>query len=384
MKKIYLNIILLIALIGQISAQNHNDFFNINNYKSDVVITFNAASQSSNILSDYGAIRSMLGGSMNHYIFQGQEYDVDLKLYFFPSRIYSATEKKFYQPDPKSQYFSPYLFVGADPVNIVDTDGNEGKSLVLRGIDNGESIETSMIRDDFYDFTLNDFMESNIPDIPEWNGNIYVVGHMSGEGEIEVERLDGLKSKKLISENLDSEEGFMKQFHQIKDPHAFGMQNASNRTILKMDADVFGERVNEFAMVRDVEVKNVVFAGCEGSAAAEKSAEGFKAVAGYNSEKGATANFFGTKKGFLCAEVEVGDISSWSWIPKGAKISEEADVFSKIGDQPIKTHSFQRPDSPDLEPAMGDFSDPVPMDLLNHGRISPSAENFVDKFHVSY
>ncbi len=65
------------------------------------------------------------------YQFTGQEWDDELGLYFFPSRTYDPSAKRFQQTDPESQYHSPYLYVSADPVNSVDRNGNEGKPLVL-------------------------------------------------------------------------------------------------------------------------------------------------------------------------------------------------------------------------------------------------------------
>ncbi len=386
MKLTKLTIVLLISLSIDMMAQNHNDFFNINNYKSDVVITFNAASQSSNVLSDYGAVSSMLGGSMNYYIFQGQEYDVDLELYFFPSRMYSAKVKRFYQPDPKSQYFSPYLFVGSDPVNMIDKDGNVAKSLILHGIEDRGKIPTGMNRGNTYDFTINDFMQNKIPDLPEWDGNIYVAAHMNAEGKIELERQNGFTDRKLETDNLLDDEGIYKNKMKSKKPDSFdsGGDKMIDRVTVDMDGEIFGERVNEFALEKGVKVKNIVLGGCEGSAAAEETSKGFQLAANYNAEQGATANFFGTKKGYLVSEVTMGDKSSWTWLPNNSKISSSPNAKVRVGDEDVLTYSFMPKGSTESVPALGDLKEPVANDLLNHGRVSPSAENFVDEFHVSY
>ena len=123
--------ILTLLICSYVLGQSSTDYFKIKNYKTNAVISINQNTISSLVLSDYGAIRFQKGNKNSKYLFQGQEFDSDLGLYIFPSRIYSAKEKRFFQPDPKSQYHSPYLFVGADPINMIDHDGNMGKPLVF-------------------------------------------------------------------------------------------------------------------------------------------------------------------------------------------------------------------------------------------------------------
>ena len=57
------------------------------------------------------------------HTYTGQEADVETGLYNFRARLYDANQKIFLQPDPKHQYYSPYVFVGNDPVNNVDNTG---------------------------------------------------------------------------------------------------------------------------------------------------------------------------------------------------------------------------------------------------------------------
>ncbi len=285
-KKIYLNIVLLIALIGQISAQNRVDYFYIQNFKTDVAITFNAQNRSSNVLSDYGSINSRVGNSINNYIFQGQEFDADLGLYFFPSRIYSATEKKFYQPDPKSQYHSSYLFVRADPVNIVDRNGNEGKPLVLYGQDHSHEMSI----DDFvgptlfdmdeeaYSVPLSDFLNGDVGDLPEWNGNVYINAHMdidAGE-EIVVER--SMSKKRLISRKANVSSTYENFEHTVC-----------------TDAESLGKSLRRFSEERGVPIENITAGGCQGAHSAERIGQGY--TSGGERFHGRTLTTRGTKPG---------------------------------------------------------------------------------------
>lgn len=60
------------------------------------------------------------------YRYTGQEYDGGTGLYNYHARIYDSEIGRFYSIDPKEQYFSPYVYVGNNPVNIVDPTGQAG------------------------------------------------------------------------------------------------------------------------------------------------------------------------------------------------------------------------------------------------------------------
>ena len=57
------------------------------------------------------------------YLFSGAERDPVTGLYLFPLRIYDPGTGRFLSTDPAGQYASPYLYVGADPVNVFDPTG---------------------------------------------------------------------------------------------------------------------------------------------------------------------------------------------------------------------------------------------------------------------
>ncbi|KAK9512205.1 hypothetical protein O3M35_000675 [Rhynocoris fuscipes] len=57
------------------------------------------------------------------YRYTGQEWDEELGLYNYHARFYDPSIGRFYQIDPKAQYFSPYKYAGNSPVSIVDPDG---------------------------------------------------------------------------------------------------------------------------------------------------------------------------------------------------------------------------------------------------------------------
>ena len=52
-----------------------------------------------------------------------QEYDWETGLYNYRARIYDSDLGRFYSPDPAHEFFSPYTFVGNNPINRVDPSG---------------------------------------------------------------------------------------------------------------------------------------------------------------------------------------------------------------------------------------------------------------------
>ncbi|EFX70311.1 hypothetical protein DAPPUDRAFT_300516 [Daphnia pulex] len=60
------------------------------------------------------------------YRYTGQEWDEETGLYNYHARLYDPDIGRFYQPDPREQYFSSYKYVGNSPVSLVDPDGEFG------------------------------------------------------------------------------------------------------------------------------------------------------------------------------------------------------------------------------------------------------------------
>lgn len=57
------------------------------------------------------------------YLFTGQEFDYELNCYNYKARFYDPNLGRFYCPDPAGQWFSPYSYVGSNPINRVDPSG---------------------------------------------------------------------------------------------------------------------------------------------------------------------------------------------------------------------------------------------------------------------
>lgn len=70
------------------------------------------------VIAASGAAAGILGP-----IFSGQEYDAETGLYNFRARLYHPVLRRFVSPDPARQFASPYVFVGNDPLTMVDPSG---------------------------------------------------------------------------------------------------------------------------------------------------------------------------------------------------------------------------------------------------------------------
>ncbi|SDD18750.1 FG-GAP-like repeat-containing protein [Aquimonas voraii] len=61
----------------------------------------------------------------------GKERDHDSGLYYFDARYQHPGLGRFLQPDPASQFSSPYAYVGNDPLSLTDPDGEEAFLIVV-------------------------------------------------------------------------------------------------------------------------------------------------------------------------------------------------------------------------------------------------------------
>lgn len=57
------------------------------------------------------------------YLYTGQEWDSEFSLYNYHARQYDPNLARFYTPDSARQFASPYVYVGNNPINCIDTDG---------------------------------------------------------------------------------------------------------------------------------------------------------------------------------------------------------------------------------------------------------------------
>ncbi|WP_353278958.1 RHS repeat-associated core domain-containing protein [Wolbachia endosymbiont (group B) of Longitarsus flavicornis] len=72
-----------------------------------------------NLMREYGANPE----AHIAYRYTGQEWDEEIGLYNYHARFYDPSIGRFYQIDPKGQYFSPYKYAGNSPVSMIDPDG---------------------------------------------------------------------------------------------------------------------------------------------------------------------------------------------------------------------------------------------------------------------
>lgn len=282
----------------EVVAQNDEeefDVFSIRNVRSDLSIEIVHSQTRFLALSDYGGVLS--GNNLSRYTFQGQEFDKELGVFNFIARLYSYNLGRFLQPDPNSQYFSPYLFVGGDAINIVDRDGREGKPLILYSEEtrhNSSTLQSASSEDmqasvDGYYESLTDFMNGDVfGDFSEWNGNVFIQSHISDREEV-------------VAESY-----FRKEPIQLEKPYRTGIYGSTDGAeFSSIRSNVLGDRIGEFSLKQGIPLNNIVVGGCEGEEAAraigqnayEKGAElGIKSpLKSYGLKRGHFSAFIGKR-----------------------------------------------------------------------------------------
>ena len=79
----------------------------------------------------FGNSFTKVGTTPNNYLYRGEQYDADLGLYYLRARYYNPATGRFLSRDPEDgATFVPktllkYLYVGGDPVNMVDPSGRD-------------------------------------------------------------------------------------------------------------------------------------------------------------------------------------------------------------------------------------------------------------------
>ncbi len=61
------------------------------------------------------------------YLYTGQEFDEETKLYNYKARMYDSILMRFYSVDPAEEQASPYTYCKNNPIMLVDPDGCETK-----------------------------------------------------------------------------------------------------------------------------------------------------------------------------------------------------------------------------------------------------------------
>ncbi|XP_059612603.1 uncharacterized protein LOC132259075 [Phlebotomus argentipes] len=113
---------------GLIGFIRNNNFYNVTTDHSGsvrLVIKDGRVVAAYDYLPYGGLMRSYGNDPQAHisYRYTGQEWDEETGLYNYHARLYDPSIGRFYQPDPKAQYFSPYKYAGNSPISEVDPDG---------------------------------------------------------------------------------------------------------------------------------------------------------------------------------------------------------------------------------------------------------------------
>jgi RHS repeat-associated protein len=85
----------------------------------------------------FGNAFTKVGNTPNNYLYRGEQYDSDLGLYYLRARYYNPATGRFLSRDPLDgnavdpRTLHKYLYVGGNPVNLIDPTGQDEESYVL-------------------------------------------------------------------------------------------------------------------------------------------------------------------------------------------------------------------------------------------------------------
>lgn len=299
------------------------DLLILRNYNYSPFLSIEERSFSKKVLGVYG---NLLGNNPtiknSRYLYQSQEWDDQLGIYLLPERIYSPKEKRFYQPDPASQYFSSYCFVGADPVNVIDIDGAAGKPIILYSYESREPSKkiVSALAEDMskhvpgHYIPMVDFSVGRYPVPSDWNGAIFIEANSSELGDIYAERYSAGKG------GLAAEE-----FRSPRENISRITKTASGERMAAISNSRLGEAISDLSEKTGVPLSSVTFSGCEGDAAAQKLGNeivnsskkiGLKQqFETFGLKKGYQANFLSLQKAKDLAELRRGNVGLCNLLP---------------------------------------------------------------------
>lgn len=379
MKRVSFLFLILASLIA--SGQKSQDSFFIRDYRYSLTLSFNHTTKGYNVYNDIGApIRNNL--AQHSYLFHAHENDLELGLVLFPSRLYSFNKSRFFQPDPESQFFSPYLFTNGDPINFVDRDGNTAKPLVLY---EKSHIDGDLIQKNLHDFRtqvpdahyvpLSDFMSSpNIP-LQEWNGNVFILSHM---GEIDKAEIAGEVSRHPDMLQLQNKEG-ANIFYNTKEETYEAL----------IDGKALGRRLRHIAELNNVRVNNVVAGGCNGTFAAQRIGEGYAQASAESSSgrlhtfglrRKIQGSYLGKHK--INSDNYISGIESTRFYPLPEGYPYDYNFSKSASERPIV--DGYRLDTQKTDLIFEKYAEGEELNHMANGRIPPKISQFFDEHIIPY
>lgn len=312
----------------------------IRDYSHSLSLSINELSFRAYQYLSYGCEAFVNDDTFNEkYLFKSQEFNQDLNLYLYPNRLYSTKSKCFFQVDSENQYNTPYSFLGADPVNYHDPDGNAGKLLVLHGeyrkapadfeINSQVTNYKAILGDDVIYMPLSDVINKRAGPIREWNGDVYILSHtkVSGaKGILEIERAKELKS--------------LKSSH-LKTPEIETRFTSSGDVAVDLESKVLGQRLRELADKSAVDLNNIMVGGCKGAKVAEQIGDGITSASDLSQASRKFTSYGLKSRGVFTLGKTHGAVVPKEYYPKmGTKMHTE---FQEFQDRRIiRKVSFER------------------------------------------
>lgn len=378
-------ILLSILYISQLHAQQFADKLVIRDYRLSQVISQRMTERGVYLYDSYGqTLRAQAMGNDSRYLFNAHEFDADLKLYLYPARSYSPEQKRFFQPDPESQYFSSYLFVASDPVNTIDLDGKAGKPLFIYGENlsykKGKPKDLLDIQNEVGDahyVSMSDFLEGKYGDVFDWNGNVYIHTHTAtvlGD-EFEVERA-------RFPDRLKEAEGRTYGKLQVK---------GKTRYVSGVSSERLGKQLGDFSGKMRLKVRNIFAGGCEGGIASHRLARSY--VASVGSEGDNYLSAYGLRKERYVFAVgknvskqggELEGIERTRFHVSPVENGEIIDAIHREGAAKPKFDAVYFKDENGVKNAMPYIEGQEIHDMVHEARVPPRLKGEFEELHISY